>query len=420
MQHRPPRTLTSSEREWAARQVAAIIGAGEHDAAPLADFLAGIESAGELQSQLLDMLGESPLALDFAAALFARRFPEPELEPKIEPKIEPKQVLRQVQKQLQKQAQRPTQKTPQLPKKERPPVRARCECQASEHPLLTNCLTCGRIVCGREGPGPCMFCGTDVESPDQQLQQHMQRQLHRAAAPTGRLYSGKAGAGPPPREPEPLWPMAGSAAAPSAELSDNEYLQAAFKTLRIDSTDPTSVREAEAWVQAMRRKEKLLGFDRTAAQRSTLIDQAADFDPHAVGRWLSPAEKAELERRNAARLKQDDARDQRRRQGMRVLRLNFASGSVDMSRADDADADADTAEDPAPVPSPAPPRPEVAPGGAFARNPLLGAAPEPRFVLAPDKLASPAPPAERESLPAKRLAQRRLMLRIQSDDLPPA
>ncbi|KAJ2455651.1 hypothetical protein GGF42_003390, partial [Coemansia sp. RSA 2424] len=69
--------LSTADRAWAAHQVAAIIGGTEQDAAPLADFLAGIESAGELQTQLLDMLGETPAALDFAFALIAKRFPPP-------------------------------------------------------------------------------------------------------------------------------------------------------------------------------------------------------------------------------------------------------------------------------------------------------------------------------------------------------
>ena len=34
-----------------------------------------------------------------------------------------------------------------------------CECLASKHELINNCLSCGRIVCGQEGEGPCLFCG---------------------------------------------------------------------------------------------------------------------------------------------------------------------------------------------------------------------------------------------------------------------
>ena len=35
-------------------------------------------------------------------------------------------------------------------------------CTASRHALVNNCLSCGKIVCMREGPGPCFFCGMTV------------------------------------------------------------------------------------------------------------------------------------------------------------------------------------------------------------------------------------------------------------------
>ena len=38
-------------------------------------------------------------------------------------------------------------------------VRKYCECQALVHPLINNCLKCGKIICASEGEGPCMFCG---------------------------------------------------------------------------------------------------------------------------------------------------------------------------------------------------------------------------------------------------------------------
>lgn len=42
-----------------------------------------------------------------------------------------------------------------------------CECQASRHKLVGNCLNCGRIVCEQEGSGPCYFCGSLVGRRDE-------------------------------------------------------------------------------------------------------------------------------------------------------------------------------------------------------------------------------------------------------------
>ncbi|KAJ2057469.1 hypothetical protein GGI17_005627 [Coemansia sp. S146] len=505
-------TLTSADRAWATHQVAVIIGSTEQDAAPLADFLVGIESAAELQTQLLDMLGESPMALNFAFALIAKRFP-PAPEPQQTarpsqplshawapsavayrkggsseataavsslahtvksqsdvhginrdmPPLPPAQKSQRQQKKEKQQQERQQKEIEEKSRRTAKRKRVKCECQASEHALLTNCLTCGRIICDKEGPGPCMFCGAHVESPDQQLQQHMQRLLNRAEeakqqhgtlassgsarktqSSGGMSYSLKAGGGFGTRDAELLWPAneeanpsTESGSAPTlgavAELSEEEYLQLAFKALAIDSSvaDPASVREAEAWVKAMRRKEKLLDFDRTAAQRTKLIDQASDFDPHALGKWMTPIEKAEAARRAAAKLKEDEDREHRRRQGTRVLRLNFAKGTIDMSRPDEADSDVKASGiDNLPANPPAlkaaaaaaaPSRPSAASGGSFAHNPLLGGAAEPKFVLSVDRLSSAKTTASSrnsESPSARKLAQRRTMLRLQDDTNP--
>ena len=37
-----------------------------------------------------------------------------------------------------------------------------CSCQARRHSLVSNCLSCGKIVCEQEGEGPCNFCGALV------------------------------------------------------------------------------------------------------------------------------------------------------------------------------------------------------------------------------------------------------------------
>ena len=38
-----------------------------------------------------------------------------------------------------------------------------CYCQCTQHPLVNNCINCGKIVCEVEGEGPCLFCGAWVD-----------------------------------------------------------------------------------------------------------------------------------------------------------------------------------------------------------------------------------------------------------------
>lgn len=40
--------------------------------------------------------------------------------------------------------------------------RVLCNCVAQRHPLINNCLNCGKVICESEGEGPCMFCGNIV------------------------------------------------------------------------------------------------------------------------------------------------------------------------------------------------------------------------------------------------------------------
>ncbi|KAJ2368263.1 hypothetical protein H4S01_001685 [Coemansia sp. RSA 2610] len=515
---REVRPLAGPDKAWATRQIATIVGATTEDAEPLAEFLLAIDDPNELQGQLLDMLGESPLALDFASSLIAKRFPvenkpPPPLPPRSSPtpsrggdsnvvayrKADPNDIAyfggassrdadRQKQQQQQTAAaeeQPEVQKSQRQMKKERQEQarkereeaekrrqrakrkRVKCECQASEHPLLTNCLTCGRIVCDSEGPGPCMFCGSEVDSPDQQLEQHMQRLLacSQESGPTqssgkgkgSRPGSGSGSAKPLPAgssysmkvggaarsaaaNPQTLWsePESSSPAtsvatlADSAELSEEDYMKLAFQVLKIDraTADEASIHEAESWVKATRRKERLLGFDRTAAQRTRLIDQSSDFDPDAIGKWMSPEEKAQAERRQAARRRAEEEREARLRRGMRVLRLNFQDASVDIHHEDPEDAK--DREPAATEPTTAAAKPAVKPAakqsqaassaGAFAHNPLLDEVNEPKFILEKKKPTKKARGKTQQQQPhagnqpaTDDVSRTRQMLRVQSD-----
>jgi hypothetical protein len=66
---------------------------------------------------------------------------------------QPKQEKNETQQQQQ-------QKQNQKQKKKEALVREECYCMGSHHPVLGNCLSCGKIICELEGDGlPCMFCG---------------------------------------------------------------------------------------------------------------------------------------------------------------------------------------------------------------------------------------------------------------------
>lgn len=119
--------------------------------------------------------------------------------------------------------------------------RHRCDCQASKHKLIRNCMNCGRIVCEQEGSGPCLFCGNLVVSREEQ------------------------------------------------EILDagNKRGEKLKKCL-LEQGRP------KGWEEALAQRNRLLDYDRNSARRTEVIDDESDyFKNNNV--WLSDAEKKKLE-----------------------------------------------------------------------------------------------------------------------------
>ncbi|XP_050377634.1 uncharacterized protein C1A6.01c [Argentina anserina] len=103
-----------------------------------------------------------------------------------------------------------------------------CSCQARRHRLVSNCLSCGKIVCEQEGEGPCHFCGALV------LRE-------------GSRYAG------------------------------------------LDESYTPVVSEAEAAAEAY--AKRLVEYDRDSAARTTVIDDQSDYFEIEGNSWLSQEEK---------------------------------------------------------------------------------------------------------------------------------
>ncbi|KAJ2948373.1 hypothetical protein O0L34_g7610 [Tuta absoluta] len=119
--------------------------------------------------------------------------------------------------------------------------RHRCECEASKHELINNCLNCGRIVCTQEGSGPCLFCGNLVCTPEE-------------------------------------------------EKAINSNTKSGSKLL-----EQLKERERpEGWQEALAHMHKLLDFQKNSEKRTQVVDDDCDyFNTNSV--WLSQTEKEKLE-----------------------------------------------------------------------------------------------------------------------------
>ncbi|GLJ50084.1 hypothetical protein SUGI_1065250 [Cryptomeria japonica] len=108
-----------------------------------------------------------------------------------------------------------------------------CDCQARRHKLVTNCLSCGKIICEQAGEGPCSFCGALV------LRE-------------GSNYAGL----------------------------DNVAFQ---------------LSEAESKAEAF--KNRLVEYDRNSAERTSVIDDQSDYYEYEGNTWISEEEKKLLQKK---------------------------------------------------------------------------------------------------------------------------
>ncbi|KAI9670858.1 MAG: hypothetical protein M1817_003743 [Caeruleum heppii] len=154
-----------------------------------------------------------------------------------------------------------------------PTKRTPCNCGATRHALLTsapNCLNCGKIICVKEGLGPCTFCQQPLLSSVEV--QAMIRTLKDERG-QARMDANNAGQrrADVSRSPRPFAaPKPDSTIAPS-KASDDSALEA-----------------------AERHRNKLLSYQATSAQRTHIIDEAADFETPSAGQsmWATPQERA--------------------------------------------------------------------------------------------------------------------------------
>jgi hypothetical protein len=181
------------------------------------------------------------------------------------------------------------QTNPSLAPTEEENKRRRCNCMATRHELLAaapNCMNCGKIICIKEGIGPCTFCGNPLLSPSEI--QSMIRVL--------REESGK--------EKQ----AANNAAHKRAEVSKTPRPFSDHKHLSPASSAPTSDSESEKLTAAKLHRDKLLAFQAQNARRTRIHDEAADFDTPSSGTnmWATPTERAmELKRQQKALREQE-------------------------------------------------------------------------------------------------------------------
>ena len=156
-----------------------------------------------------------------------------------------------------------------------------CDCVAARHPLLTaapNCLNCGKVICVKQGLGPCTFCGNPILG-----QEEIQAMIRELRSERGHERQ-----------------EANNQGRRKADVSSGGAITSVsiilHKIIRYSYAHSTSCTKSQEKLDlAKAHRDKLLNYQAQNAQRTTLHDEAADYDavPTAgVSQWASPIERA--------------------------------------------------------------------------------------------------------------------------------
>lgn len=238
----------------------------------------------------------------------------------------------------------------------------RCNCVATRHGLQSaapNCLSCGKVICLKEGLGPCTHCGTPLLSS-----QEVQAMVQELRQEKGREKM-------------------------AADREAHKRPEISKKPVPFSQNRAATAATSEAEANAKAHRDKLLGFQSQNASRTTVRDEAADFDvSHAMSgtggsMWSTPEERArELKRQQKVLREMEwNARpDYEKRQ--QIVSIDLVGGKVVKKMAaierpvtpeededDQFGADGDAYAAPSEVNYAIG---KSGNGGAFSQNPLLG------------------------------------------------
>lgn len=236
----------------------------------------------------------------------------------------------------------------------------KCNCMATRHPLLEaapNCLNCGKIICIREGIGPCTFCNSPILSP-QEIQSMVR--ILREERGKEKMAANNAGQ---KRAEVSLAPRPFSTPRSATPISSNP------------ASDVES--ENEKLVKAKQHRDKLLAFQAQNAKRTQVHDEAADFETTTAGlsMWASPQERAMQLKRQQKALREQEWNARPDYEKRKVVASIDLSGKKLVRRMAAAERPVTPESEDEPVDSsfgPSDNNTLSSGSGAFSKNPLLG------------------------------------------------
>ena len=245
----------------------------------------------------------------------------------------------------------------------------KCNCMATRHPLLDiapNCMSCGKIICIKQGLGPCTFCGNPLLSADEiskvlrvlkDERGEERMKFNNAAQKKADVAHGKTRA------------FTGRDFLAQTQASSG-------RSSPLSSAPPTPAgSDDEAGEKAKQHRDKLLGFQAQNARRTQIHDEAADYDVPSSGTsmWASPSERAQQLKKQQKMLREIEWNARPDYEKRRVVAsIGLKGGKVVRKMADMEKPDFSSADEAAETENDfVAPAPDSGTGrGAFSNNPL--------------------------------------------------
>ncbi|EGW34331.1 uncharacterized protein SPAPADRAFT_134623 [Spathaspora passalidarum NRRL Y-27907] len=219
-----------------------------------------------------------------------------------------------------------------------PKERRYCNCMARKHPLFEiapNCLNCGKIICTKEGLQPCSFCGADIipsKDKDEIIKLLAKEREDLLLSPTPMTQS-------PSTKSKKKIVVKMNTGEKFWEAQDRAFKEAekelkkkeeALKDEEFEVPVEGSSQTDADLENAQKRLETLLNYQETGAERTKIIDNAADFELPTHTLWLTPEERA-LNLKKQQRLRQEAEKEKERKlRGERVVEMSIKDGKVTM------------------------------------------------------------------------------------------
>ncbi|KAI5963598.1 uncharacterized protein KGF55_002478 [Candida pseudojiufengensis] len=227
-------------------------------------------------------------------------------------------------------------------------VRRICNCMARRHPLFEiapNCLSCGKIICTKEGLQPCSFCGADIiptkdrDAIKSILEKERNELLHssnKQQTPIQSINKPRKKIVVKMNPGEKFWEAQDRAFKLAEQEIKNEELakleqQEQQEQEHVKALNKSKLDDNDSdLVKAQEKLETLLNYQETGEERTRIIDNAADFELPTQSIWLSPEERALNLKKQQRMLKENQIQQERNARGEKHVEMVIKDGKVSL------------------------------------------------------------------------------------------